>query len=70
MSNEQSKPWYQSKAVIGGVVAAVAGLLAFAGVDIGIEDQGILTDAVLGLVGAIGGILAVYGRVKADRKIK
>lgn len=66
----EDKPWYQSKTVIGGVIAALAGLLAFASVSIGIEDQGILTDAVLGLVGAIGGILAVYGRVKADRKIK
>lgn len=63
------KKWYQSKAVWGGLIAVLAAVGGAFGFDIGAEDQAGLVDAVLGFVGAAGGVLAIYGRVKAEKEI-
>jgi hypothetical protein len=67
---EQNKPWYLSKTVWGGLVAVGASALGFFGysVDAGTQDQ--LSDALVMGATAIGGVLAIYGRVKATKKIK
>lgn len=61
------KLWYQSRAVIGGLVAALAGIAALFGVDI---DQPVLTDLFLSLGSLIGGALAVWGRVRAEPPVR
>lgn len=63
------KAWYLSRAVWGGVVAILAGLLSAFGINL---DEAAQVDAVnigLALAGAIGGALAIYGRVKASAPI-
>jgi len=68
--SDLTKPWWQSKTVIGGLVALGAGIAGIFGVALGPDDQAVTTDALVGIAGAIGGLLAVYGRIKANRAIK
>lgn len=70
VQSPESKPWWQSKSVIGGLVALAAGIAGIFGVVMSPDDQAITTEAILGIAGAIGGLLAVYGRIKASKSIK
>jgi len=65
----QNKPWYASKAVIGGIVAVASGLAGVAGIVVSPEDQEAIIAAVTAVGSAVGGVLAVYGRVKASQPI-
>jgi hypothetical protein len=47
----------------------VASILAAFGYDIGAADQEAIVGSIVSVVGAVGGLIAVYGRVKANRKI-
>lgn len=69
MDSEDSKPWYQSRGVIGGLVAVAAGVAAAFKVNIAGEMQALLVEAIIGAVAAVGGIVAVIGRIKAQKKI-
>ena len=64
-----TKPWWQSKGVWGGLVAAAAGLAGLLGFHIPEGEIQTLTDAVLSGVTAVAGAFAVYGRVVAGSKI-
>ncbi len=67
---DQTKPWYASKAVWGGLVAVAAPVASYAlHVTIGAGDQATLVDALAGIGSGVGGLLAVYGRVTATRAI-
>ncbi|PWW02223.1 hypothetical protein DFR52_102891 [Hoeflea marina] len=63
------KPWYQSKAVWGALIAVAASAVRVGGIELGLEDQGQLADAAVSLAGTIGGLLALYGRVSAKNRI-
>ncbi len=63
------KQWYQSKTVWGAMIAMAAPLLKHVGVEMGLAEQADLADALATLAGALGGVLAIYGRVKATRPI-
>ena len=69
----ESKPWYLSKGVIGGLVSAVAGVLALLGHALPDGSIPFLTDQVTniaeGVFAVVGGITAIYGRIKADKRI-
>ena len=62
----ESKPWYASTAVWGGVLAALSPLIALAGYRI---DAGQAADLLAAVGSLIGGALAVYGRVRATAVI-
>ncbi len=68
-----SKPWYLSKAVIGAIIAGVAGLLAVfkVGWASGVPSE---TDSVVAIVEQVavivGAVIALYGRLKATTTIK
>ena len=64
------KNWYNSKTIWGAIIAILASALQFAGVDIAAADRGEIVDAVVNIAGALGGLLAVYGRVTATSVIK
>ena len=70
MSLYDEKTWYQSKAVWGGVVAVVAAVAGYFGLPLGEADQAALVDAALAVAGAVGGILAIYGRVTAEKQVR
>lgn len=59
------KNWYQSKTVWGALTVILASLLRAAGYEFGAADEAQLTDAVSTLAAAVGGLLALYGRLTA-----
>ena len=64
------KPWYMSKTIIGAVVTVLALVAGIFGYGIGAEDQAALADYAVTIGGVVGGLLAIYGRVKASKEIK
>lgn len=64
------KSWWQSKTVWGGAVALIAGAAGLLGFNIGPEDQAALIDSLYAIASAVGGLLAIVGRVKASKRIK
>jgi len=64
------KKWYQSKAVWGGLIAVAAAIAGAFGYAVSPEEQASLVEALVAIGGGVGGVLAVYGRVKADSYIK
>ena len=71
---EEMKPWYRSKSVIGGVLAAVAGVAALIGYQFGpAEVEATSKDTLIvieGVVTIVGAALAIWGRVAAKTRIK
>lgn len=67
--NAPEKQWYESKTVIGGIVAVVSGVAAAFGIAISPEDQEQIVAAVAAIGSAVGGALAIYGRIKASKPI-
>ncbi|MDA0338132.1 MAG: hypothetical protein O2782_23420 [bacterium] len=63
------KAWYQSRTVWGGLIAVLAAVAGAFGFSIGGEDQAALVEAVAAVAGAAGGIVAIWGRVKATKSI-
>lgn len=64
------KEWYKSKTVWGGLIAvgaAAAGAFGIA-IDEGTQDQ--IAELAVVAATAIGGLLAIYGRIRADREIR
>lgn len=64
------KPWWQSKTVWGGLVAAVASVLAIFGKTIDASAQVSAAEALAQIAAAIGGLVAVAGRFSAKSEIK
>jgi hypothetical protein len=64
-----SKAWYLSKTVWGALVAILASILHVSGFELGVLEQGQLIDALVGIAGSIGGLVALYGRVVANHAI-
>ena len=63
------KPWYASRTVWGGIVAAVCGLLPLLGLDVDAGTQGAIADVAVQSVGVAGAVAAIVFRVKADKKL-
>jgi LytS/YehU family sensor histidine kinase len=61
---EESKSIFASKTFWGAIVAVIAGVAALFKIDLG--DQEALATVIASLVGAI---IAIYGRIKAVKKI-
>lgn len=64
------KKWYESKAVWGGVVALVCGAAGVFGFAVPEQDMASLEQALLAIGSAVGGVLAIYGRVTSKTNIK
>ena len=64
------KKWYQSKTIWGSIFAVLSVALGYFGFSFGAEDQAQAVEAVVAVVGGLGGAFAVYGRVKASKKIE
>lgn len=63
------KSFLASKTIWGSVIAVVALGLGFLGYTFGAEDQAVLVEAVIQVVGVVGAIIAIYGRVTATKTI-
>ena len=69
MAKQEHKHWYLSTGVIGGLVAfgiSGAGALGIVGLK---AEQGQLTEYILQVITAVAGLVAVYGRVTATKKL-
>lgn len=69
MSDQDIKPWYQSKGVIGGLVAVASVVAGAAGYNLSPDDQEAVVLALSAVGSAVGALLSVYGRLRANRKI-
>ncbi len=67
--NEQDKPWYGSRTVWAALVTIAAGGAGAAGLTIAEGEQQALIDGLLGAVTAIAGLVALFGRLAARRRI-
>ena len=71
---EEMKPWYRSKSVVGGVLAAVAGVAALIGYQFSpAEVEATSNDTLIvieGIVTIVGAALAIWGRIAAKTRIK
>jgi len=62
------KAWYLSKTIIGGLLSGISAILTIFKVEwLNFSDTETIAT---GVVGFIGALVAIYGRVKADKKIK
>jgi len=64
-----TKVWYQSKTMWGGIVAVLAGIAGVLGYSFGDAEQSLVVDGIIAAVGAVGGILAVFGRATATTEL-
>lgn len=69
MDNTEAKSPLQSNGVWGGIIAVVAGLAGLFGYSITEADQATLTQAVLSAFSTVGGLYAIWGRMRATKKI-
>ena len=68
---ESSKKWYKSKGVWGGVIAVLAGLAgSIWGIDVSAEAQDKIASHLPTLIGAVGGLIGVIGRLTAKDKVE
>nr|WP_321270474.1 hypothetical protein [uncultured Tolumonas sp.] len=65
----ESKPWYQSKTIWGGVIAVGAAVGGAFGLHIDASTQAGIADACVVLGGGVGGLLAIFGRLTAQHKV-
>lgn len=65
-----SKPWYASSAVWGGILAAVVPLAALLlHINVNDIDTQTLAAALAAIGGGIGGVIAIVGRIRATKQI-
>ena len=65
-----SKAWWLSKGIWGGIVSAVAGILAAIwGVSLSPDDQELVVNLALAVASAAGGVMAIVGRLLAKKPI-
>lgn len=73
IGNMEQKPWYLSRTIWGAIIGVLSGGLALVGHGLSSDTQTWLTNEVVRVIEAgmavIGGILAIYGRVKAEARI-
>ena len=67
MSAEETKPWWQSRTILGIAIMLLAQGLKFAKVDLATEE---VTQIVYLAAETLGASLAIYGRVKARKAIR
>jgi hypothetical protein len=66
---ESSKPWYLSRTVWASLVTVAAAVGGLMGMSIAASDQALMTEALLQIVTAVGGVIAILGRLSATEKI-
>lgn len=65
-----AKPWWYSRTIWGGIAAVIAGIGQEVGIPMSSEEVSALGESLFSVMTVIGGILAIYGRVRAERTIK
>lgn len=63
------KQWYESKTIWGALVAILASLMQAGGIDVDADSQTRMLDGLVAISGAVGGLVALYGRLSADKRV-
>ena len=63
------KPWWQSKTLWGAIVTIGSSALGLTGLDVGETDREALIELMTALGAAIGGLIAIFGRITAKNRI-
>ena len=63
-----SKPWYLSRTIWASIITIATASGSLFGLPSGFDDAA-LTDAVLQLVTAVSGVVAIFGRLSATTRI-
>lgn len=61
----EEKYWYESKTIWGALLAVGASIMGALGITIDAVAQTDLADALIQLIGAVGAMVAIYGRLSA-----
>jgi hypothetical protein len=69
MNMDDFKSIFSSKTFWGGAMAVVAGILGVFGYTVLPEDQAALIDGGAAIAAAMGGMIAIWGRAVASKKI-
>jgi len=64
------KNWYFSKTVWGAAIAILASCANLLGLSISAGDQQGLTEHVSAIAAAAGGVIAIWGRISASKKLR
>ncbi len=64
-----TKVWWQSKSVWGSIVALAAGAATLAGLKLDATLQDQLAELIVGAANIAGGVLAWYGRARAQNAL-
>ena len=64
------KAWYQSQTILASLVTVIALIAGGFNLTIDAQTQGEVVELVSVVVGVIGSVFAIYGRVKASKTIK
>ncbi len=63
------KPWWQSKTLWGAILTLGSAALGLAGLDVLDTDREALIELLTSLGAAIGGLIAIIGRITAKNRI-
>lgn len=63
------KAWYRSRTVWGALIAILASLANLAGVEVTAAEEVELADIATGIAAAVGGLMALLGRIGARRRV-
>jgi hypothetical protein len=63
------KPWFLSKTIWGSLISASAALATVFGLSIDGQTQAELAEIVVQLTGAVGALMAIYGRFAATHNL-
>ena len=67
---DEQKSWWQSKTIWAGVIAIVEAIAGIFGISINDTTQKEIVDYIMVVASAISGLLAIYGRVNANKLIR
>jgi len=67
---QQVKPFYKSKGVIGSIVVLVGVIVQALGYTFGPDEQQLAVTLVSAIIEALGGLVALWGRITATKQIK
>lgn len=69
MSDTDTKSLFASKTFWGAIIAAGAGLAGIFGGSVTAEEQSAIVNGISGVGVVIGTIIAIVGRIKANKKV-